>query len=260
VPSSLFLWNLAVIAGLMGAAWLVSLAKNDVSVVDVFWGLGFVAVAWCSWLGTAPATPRGLLVLTLVSTWGLRLAGYLAWRKYGQPEDDRYRALRERWGSGFWLTSLLLVFGLQGGLIWVISLPLQAAPGLAAPVGLGDAAGVVVWAIGLFFESVGDYQLARFKADPANRGQVFAGGLWRYTRHPNYFGDFLVWWGLGAIALAGGGPWWLVLSPALMSYLLLRVSGVRLLERSLVARKRGYDEYLRQTSAFFPWPPRREKE
>ena len=255
--SSVLFVNLVLVAGLMVCVWLMSLPLRDASIVDVFWGLGFVAIAWLSLLASPMATLRTWLIVGLTTTWGLRLAGYLAWRKLGQPEDHRYEALRRQFGGRFWLVSLLLVFGLQGVLMWFVSLPLQLAPfGTGGLNGL-DALGTAVWALGLAFESVGDFQLARFKSDPANRGQACDRGLWRYTRHPNYFGDFLVWWGLYLIALAGAAPWWTLVSPLVMSYLLTRVSGVALLEKSLKYRTAGYQEYVLRTSAFFPWPPRR---
>ena len=156
-----------------------------------------------------------------------------------------------------WIISLPLVFGLQGGLIWLISLPLASGAVSSRPLGWLDGLGTLVWTIGFCFEAIGDYQLARFKADPANRGQVLDRGLWRYTRHPNYFGDLLVWWGLYLLACAGGG-WWVIISPLVMSLLLMRVSGVTLLERSLADRTSGYRDYTERTSALFPWPPKRQ--
>jgi len=193
----------------------------------------------------------------LVCVWGLRLAGYLGWRNAGHGEDPRYVAMRRHWGPRFPLISLATVFALQGVLMWIVSLPVQLAqlePG--GPLGVLDAVGVLLFAVGLTFESVGDWQLARFKADPSNAGQVMDRGLWRYTRHPNYFGDFCVWWGLYAIALATPyGPYSIV-GPIVMSVLLMRVSGVPMLERSIGKRRPGYAEYAKRTSAFFPRPPR----
>jgi steroid 5-alpha reductase family enzyme len=253
--ASILLVNAGAIALFMAALWLVSLWRRDVSIVDIFWGLGFVLVAWLTYLlGSGDAGRRCLLVL-LTTVWGLRLAGYLAWRNHGKPEDYRYRAMREAYGPRFRWISLFLVFGLQGVILWTVSLPLQAGQASSAAWSWLDAVGVLVWSFGFFFESVGDIQLARFKADPAHRGQLMDRGLWRYTRHPNYFGDFLVWWGLYLIA-AAGGAWWTAFSPLLMSVLLLRVSGVALLERSLATRTPGYEDYVRRTSAFFPWPPK----
>lgn len=241
----------------MLALWLVSLRLRDASIVDIFWGLGFVGVAWIT-LATsaAPEAARAGLVVGLTTLWGLRLAAYLTWRNLGKPEDARYQAMRRRYGERWPLLSLFIVFGLQGALIWIVSLPVQAAVSAPGPTALSalDAAGAALVLTGVLFEGVGDLQLARFKRNPTNAGQVMDRGLWRYTRHPNYFGDFLVWWGLFALA-AASGAWWTAVSPALMSFLLLRVSGVTLLEKSM--RKRpGYEEYVRRTSAFFPWPPR----
>ena len=248
----------AAIAALMLGTWLVSLAARDASIVDIVWGLGFVIVAWVSFAVADGSTARRWLVVMLTTVWALRLAGYLAWRNLGKGEDPRYRAMRRRHGARFGLVSLYLVFGLQGVLMWVVSLPVQAAQVPDTPSGLValDFVGIALWCVGMFFETVGDVQLARFKADPANKGRVMDRGLWRYTRHPNYFGDFCVWWGLYAVALATGDAWWAIAGPLVMSLLLLRVSGVTLLERHMQERRPGYADYARRTSAFFPRPPR----
>jgi steroid 5-alpha reductase family enzyme len=247
----------ATVAGCMVAIWLLSLALRDASIVDIFWGAGFAVIAATSFLWTDDgASPRRALIAGLVVLWGLRLAAYLFWRNAGHGEDPRYVAMRRRFGSRFWWISLLSVFGLQGVLMWVVSLPVQigqAAPGGA--LGVLDAFGVALFAFGLFFEAVGDWQLARFQADPASAGQVMDRGLWRYSRHPNYFGDFCVWWGLFLIALAAGG-WWSVAGPLVMSLLLLKVSGVALLEKDIGERRPAYRAYVRRTNAFFPGPPR----
>ena len=249
----------ALVAGvLMGGCWLVSLVKRDVSIVDPLWPMVFVAVAWSIWLwGDGGGGSRAGLMLAMVTLWGLRLGAHLTVRKWGEPEDFRYASLRRRLPP-FWLWSLAVVFGLQALLATVVSLPVQAVVGDPDPSPLGwlDWVGTAVWAIGLVFESVGDEQLRRFKADAANRGQVMDRGLWRYTRHPNYFGDSLVWWGIYGVA-ASAGAWWTFAGPLVMSILLLRVSGVTLLERRLNRRRPGYAEYAARTSAFVPRPPRR---
>jgi steroid 5-alpha reductase family enzyme len=254
----LFAATALAVAACMGTLWGLSVALRNASIVDVFWGLGFALIAW---LGLARAggdvAPRQWLVAVLVGVWGVRLAGYLLWRNAGRGEDPRYVAMRRRIGPRFWWVSLFSVFALQGVLLWIVSLPVQVvmrAPG--GPLGVLDALGALVCAVGLGFEALGDWQLARFKADPANAGRVMDRGLWRYTRHPNYFGDACVWWGLFAIALATPlGPW-SVVGPALMTFLLLRVSGVPLLERSMARRRPEYAAYAARTSAFFPRPPR----
>jgi len=253
----LFATNAAVIAALMLGLWLLSLPIRNASIVDIFWGCGFVVIAWISLLMTDPATSRGWLIVALATVWGLRLSGHLARRNIGEPEDHRYRAMRENQGRWFPLLSLLTVFLLQGVVMLVVSLPLQAAVRADRPLNVLDAFGAAIWLVGLIFESVGDWQLARFKSQPDNRGQVLDHGLWRYTRHPNYFGDFLVWWGLFLVAAAGGG-WWTVVSPLVMSVLLMKVSGVALLEKDIHQRRPDYAEYVRRTSPFFPWPPRQE--
>jgi len=254
---TVLLWNVGAIAALMLALWAVSLWRRNVSIVDIFWGLGFVLVAWITCLTAPPGGTRRWLLTGLTTVWGLRLAGYLAWRNHGRPEDYRYRAMREAYGERFRWISLGLVFGLQGALMWAVAMPLQVGQSSSAPWWWLDAAGILIWAVGWVFETVGDLQLARFKSEPARRGQLMDRGLWRYTRHPNYFGDFLVWWGLYLIA-AAGGAWWTAFSPALMTVLLLRVSGVTLLEQALKSRTAGYEDYIRRTSSFFPWPPKRD--
>ena len=208
------------------------------------------------WLVSLPSG-RAWLMLAMVSAWGLRLSAHLAARKWGAPEDFRYQALRRRL-QPFWLWSLLIVFGLQAALAAVVSLPVQAVLGDPDPSPLGwlDWVGAAVWAVGLAFESVGDEQLRRFKADAANRGTVMDRGLWRYSRHPNYFGDSMVWWGIWVVAMAAGA-WWTVAGPLVMTILLLRVSGVTMLERSMGKRRPGYAEYAARTSTFVPMPPRR---
>lgn len=249
---------LLIVAALVTGLWLASLPLRDASIADVFWGLGFIATAFAT-LALAPErTEQGWLVAGLVSLWGLRLAAYLAWRNWGRGEDARYRAMREYHGARFWWVSLGTVFWLQGLLIWVVSWPLRAAilaPASAPAWHWLDAVGLALFAVGLACEATGDWQLARFKADPANRGRVCERGLWRYTRHPNYFGDFLVWWGFYAIALSSGA-WWTIVAPIVMSWLLLRVSGVTLLERTIVERRPDYAEYIRRTNAFFPGRPK----
>jgi steroid 5-alpha reductase family enzyme len=246
-------------ATLMAALWAASLRLRDVSIVDVFWGPAFAAVAWTAVLVAGP-TPRGLLAAGLTTVWGLRLGVHLGLRKRGHGEDRRYAALRAARGPRFAVESLATVFLLQAALAWVISLPLQAAAarGPGAPLGLLDLAGALVALAGVAVEATADAQLARFLARPASRGQVMQEGLWRWSRHPNYFGDFVVWWGLGLVGVAAGAPWTL-LGPALMSVLLLRVSGVTLLERTIGERRPGYAAYAARTSAFFPWPPRRAR-
>ena len=248
---------LAIAAAMLGL-WLLSLALRDASIVDVWWGPGIAlgaSVAW--WSAGASRHPRALLLVALAGLWALRLGGYLLWRNAGHGEDPRYQAMRRHWGARFPLISLATVFALQGLLQWLVSFGLQlgcAQPGSAA-LGAFDALGALLFALGLGFETIGDVQLARFKADPANAGRVLDRGLWRYTRHPNYFGDALAHWGLFAIAFGSPHGWLAAFSPALMTFLLLRVSGVALLERSIGKRRPAYAEYRRSTSAFIPLPP-----
>ncbi len=251
-----------VVLSLMAMLWLVSLALRNSSIVDIFWGAGFVIVVWVTFtLSRDGYLPRKLLLAALVTLWGLRLSFYILWRNWGKPEDFRYARWRQESGPRWWWVSLFKVFLLQGVLLWVISAPLIAAQLSPEPQALGpiDILAMLVWAVGFIFEAVGDWQLARFKSDPANRGALMDRGVWRYTRHPNYFGDAAQWWGFYLLAAATGPGAFTVFSPLLMTFLLVRVSGVGLLEKSLRDGKPGYREYMERTSAFFPWPPRRPR-
>jgi steroid 5-alpha reductase family enzyme len=247
--------------GAMGVLWLASVVRRDASIVDAWWGPGFFALAGVGAALGPGLDARGALLLAMVGAWGVRLGAYLLWRNHGRGEDPRYAAMRRHHGARFARVSLVSVFGLQGVLQWFVALPVLVsllAPG-ERPLGALDLAGVALFATGLGFETIGDLQLARFLADPASRGRVMDRGLWRYTRHPNYFGDSVAWWGLFAVACAT--PWgpFTIASPVLMTWLLLRVSGVALLERSLSKTRPGYAEYVAATSPFFPLPPRRTR-
>lgn len=249
--------NLIVILSCMAVLWGVSLLKQDASIVDPFWAIGFVIIAWTSFTVLATGTAaRPLLIVGLATIWGLRLGLYLLWRNWGAGEDYRYAEMREKHGERFWIVSLFTVFLLQGVLMWIVSWPVQYGQAVSdtSLVWL-DYLGVTLWLVGLVFESVGDYQLAQFKSDPNNKGKVLDSGLWRYTRHPNYFGDFCVWWGLYAIATAAGA-WWTLPAPLLMSFLLMKFSGAALLESTITDRRPAYAEYIRKTPAFFPGKPK----
>ncbi len=243
---------------LMVSTWIVSVIIHNASIVDIVWGLGFVVVAWVGRIVGDGNDARQWLITLLTTLWGLRLAGYLAWRNTGHGEDFRYRSMRKRWGSRFPVVSLVTVFGLQGTLMWIVSLGVQLGQADATPdLGVLALIGVLVYAVGLFFEVIGDAQLTKFKADPNSAGKVMDKGLWRYTRHPNYFGDACVWWGLALIAAETGGGAWGLIGAAVMSFFLRRVSGVTMLERSLKKRREGYAEYIARTSPFLPRPPKR---
>ena len=248
-----------VVAALMLTVWTVSVVRKDASLVDIFWGFGFVVIAWVSFaLGDGNDT-RKLIIAVLASVWGLRLTLHIGRRNLGKGEDYRYRAMRRAHPDNFGRWTLVNVYGLQGVLMYAVSLPLQMAQVTGGPDGLEIVGyiGIALWVIGFAFEATGDRQLNRFKADAANKGKVMDRGLWRYTRHPNYFGDSVVWWGHFLIAAASPVMIWTVVSPLIMTFLLTRVSGVPLLERSMARRKPGYTEYMARTSGFFPLPPRK---
>jgi steroid 5-alpha reductase family enzyme len=244
---------------LLVAVWLVSIPLRDVSIVDVAWGVGFVAIGWACFAVGHGDHARRLLLAILVTIWGGRLALHIGRRNAGKGEDRRYAAMRERDGRRFALRSLYRVFLVQAVAMWIVSLPLQAGGSLGGRRGLGalDVVGAAVWLVGFGFEAIGDLQLDRFKADPANRGSVMDRGLWRYTRHPNYFGDATLWWGLGLIGLGAGlGAAWGLAGSALDTLTLTRVSGKPMLERDIEQRRPGYREYIERTSGFIPLPPK----
>ncbi|HSH72856.1 MAG TPA: DUF1295 domain-containing protein [Methylophilaceae bacterium] len=241
------------------AGWLVSVAKRNVTLVDSMWSLFFLLAACVYALSVAGSlaelAPRAMMVLSLVTLWSLRLATYLTWRNWSPHEDHRYQAIRKNNEPHFWLKSIYIVFGLQAMLAWIISLPLLGAINSMQSLTWLDYVGAALWLLGFVWESTGDWQLASFKAKPENKGKVMDKGLWRYSRHPNYFGEFCIWWGYFLIAL-GAGAWWSLLAPALMTLLLLKVSGVALLEKDIGDRRPGYKDYVARTNAFFPGKPK----
>ncbi|MDZ4675783.1 MAG: DUF1295 domain-containing protein [Gemmatimonadota bacterium] len=255
---SLAAQGLAAALLLMTLVWLGSLATDDASLVDRFWGAGFVLLAWWYWAqrGGGAGPWFQLVFVLLITLWGLRLSLHITWRNWGHGEDPRYAAMRQAGGPGWRWRSLVTVFGLQALLLWVIATPLLVAlTSSQSPQMPLVVVGVACWLVGFAFEAGGDWQLARFRANPANRGQVLNTGFWRYTRHPNYFGDAMCWWGFYCFAAAVGG-WWTIFGPVLMTVLLMKVSGVALLEKSLVQAKPAYREYIRRTNAFIPGPRR----
>ena len=250
-----YLFALALILAVGVVAWVVSVAIRNVAFVDSLWSLFFLISAIVFAASAWPLGARGLLVTVLVAIWALRLSIYITARNWGEPEDHRYQKIRANNEPGFAWKSLYIVFGLQGVLAWFIAMPL--VPAILTPGGIGpiEILASMLWLAGFVFEAGGDYQLARFKRDTSNKSRVLDSGLWRYTRHPNYFGDFCIWWAFYLFAFAAGG-WWTILSPVLMSLLLLKVSGVALLEKTITDRRPEYAEYVRRTNAFFPGAPK----
>lgn len=249
----------AAVWGYVTLVWLVSLALRDAGVMDVAWGPGFVLAAGTAAVAGGVQSVRGGLVLALTAVWAFRLAGYIFVRNRGRGEDPRYARWRREAGPAFWWRSYFKVFLLQGVVLVVVALPLLVAVTAPEPTTLTpfDLAGIGLWLAGFLFEAVADAQLRRFKRRPENRGKVMTTGLWRYTRHPNYFGEAVLWWGFGLMACSVSGGWVTLAGPALMTWLLVRVSGVAMLERDLMARRPGYADYVRTTNAFFPGRPRR---
>jgi steroid 5-alpha reductase family enzyme len=244
----------------MTALWLASLVVRNSSIVDPMWGAGLVLSNWFCFLLTPGGYPaRKWLIAILVTIWGLRLSVHLARRNWGKGEDYRYREWREQAGPKWWWYSYFKVFLIQGTVMCVLAAPFLAAQSSPHPATLTifDLLAVPVWATGFLFEAVGDWQLSRFLADPANRGKLLRTGLWRYTRHPNYFGESTMWWGHYLVAVSVPNGLFTIVSPILITFLLLRVSGVTLLEKTMKETTPGYREYVESTSAFVPWFPRK---
>lgn len=243
----------------MSILFVIALFKRDNSIADIGWGLGFVIVALLTFFLEQGFTARHILVTALVVIWGMRLSTHIYLRNRGKGEDPRYAAWRKKWGKWFVVRSFLQVFMLQGLLLLFIAFAIilvnsSSTGGLS----ILDICGLIVWIIGFLFESIGDYQLKRFIADEQNRGHILTTGLWRYTRHPNYFGEATMWWGIFLIALSVPYGWTAIISPAVITFLLLRVSGVILLEKEFTDNEE-FNEYKRRTSAFIPWLPKGEK-
>lgn len=254
-------WNLVAVTGMMFCGWLFSLVYKNVSLVDSLWGLGFVLIAWIT-LGLSEGySGRKVLIVVLTTIWGLRLSVHLAWRNWGKGEDPRYGSWRRASGDRFWIVSLFKVFLLQALFLWVIALTTQYGQISPQPAHFTrlDLLGCILWLIGFFFESVSDWQLARFKADASNKGKVMDRGLWAYSRHPNYFGECLIWWGFFFITLSTPTSWWTVISPVVVTAVLLKMTGIPLMEKIIVDTRPGYRNYIRRTPAFFPWFPKKDK-
>ena len=258
---TVFLINLLTVCLIMFGGWLVSLRFRNVTLVDSLWGMGFIVIAWMTLFMTPGYTYRALLLAGLTTIWGMRLSVYLTLRNHGKGEDPRYGSWRKEYGNRFWIVSLFNVFLVQALFMWIIALAMQFGQRALVPTALTwlDILGVSVWLIGFLFEAVGDWQLARFKSDPANRGRVMNRGLWATTRHPNYFGEALIWWGIFLVVLSTPGSLWTIISPILITITLLKITGITLTEKTILEKRPEYREYIAETSAFFPWFPKRSK-
>ncbi len=255
--------NAGILVVVIIGLWAISVKIRDVSFIDSFWPLGMVMLAVTTYLQSEGGAPeRKLLLLALTSVWGLRLSIHLFTRWRAEGEDPRYKRILgsaiDKKGWSFGRASLVLVFAMQAPLLFIVCLPAQLGQLAAEPASTGwlAFAGKCLALIGIGFETIGDWQLRRFRADPANKGKVLDTGLWRYTRHPNYFGDTCVWWGLWLIAAETTIGLWSIAGPLLLTWLLTRLSGVPMLEYSLKKRRPGYEDYIRRTSSFIPWPPK----
>ncbi|WP_372369303.1 DUF1295 domain-containing protein [Candidatus Uabimicrobium sp. HlEnr_7] len=256
---TIYLWGGAVVFLYVTTIWTISLLKKDASIIDIFWGMGFVVLAFFYHLFGNSSWQANAIILLLVSVWGLRLSIYLASRNLGKPEDYRYQVWRKNHGKNWWWKSFYRVFMLQGVVMWIVSAPL-----LSALYGVKEAftwnifaiLAIVFWTIGIAFEAGGDWQLTKFKKNPENKGKVLDSGFWKLTRHPNYFGDAMVWWAFYFLACANGG-YACIASTLIMNFFLIRISGVALLEKNLVKTKPQYQDYIEKTNAFLPWFPKK---
>jgi steroid 5-alpha reductase family enzyme len=251
----LYLYGLMAMLAPATSAWVVSVIKRDVSIVDSMWAVMLLLAALVYAGGAEPYGGRTWLILVMVFLWAVRLSGHIVRRNWGEPEDRRYQDIRQKYEPHFALKSLGIIFWFQAGLAWLISMPLW--PALTVPVEgtVFDVLAVTLWTAGMIFEGIGDWQLSRFRADPLHRNKVMDRGLWRYTRHPNYFGECLIWWGFYFFALPTGA-WWTALGPLLLTYMLMKFSGVPLVEQTIVERRPAYRDYIARTNAFIPGPPK----
>jgi steroid 5-alpha reductase family enzyme len=249
------IWGLIFSVSAAILLWLLSLRLRDASIADIFWGPGIAGVVDIAALLGHAGGERTSAVLFLVNVWAIRLGAHI-WARH-KGEDRRYAAMRQRFGNSWWWISLPQVFLLQAILIWFIPAPLVTAVLFGhRPIGWLDYAGIGLAAAGLVFEALADFQLSAFRADPASKGKVMERGLWAWSRHPNYFGETMMWWGFFIIGFAASHMWWLILAPLLLTFLLLQVSGVVLMEDGIDARRPGYAAYKRRVSTFVPWRPR----
>lgn len=245
-----------ILFGYMTTWFVLSILKKRNDIADIAWGLGFVLLAWVSFAVSESMSSRGILVGVLVTVWGTRLAWHIYQRNRGKTEDYRYAAWRKEWGSSFFVRSFFQVYMLQGVLLYLVVMPvLFINHSRGGSLGLLDLVGCAVWIMGFLFESIGDAQLARFIKDPANKGKLIQSGLWQYTRHPNYFGEVTQWWGIWLIALNVPGGWVSIIGPLTITFLILKVSGIPMLEKKM-SEKPEFADYSKRTSMFIPLPPR----
>ena len=256
---TLFFQASSIILILVTLLWIWSIFIKNVSIVDIFWGFGFVVVNTFYVFMSGELNARKIVILTLVCIWGFRLAIYLAIRNIGKGEDFRYQEFRQNYcPKRYWWFSYFQTFLLQGILIMIISLPLLGINynNSNGNLEILDYLGIIIWIIGFTFETVGDFQLSNFKRDPKNKGKILHTGLWKYTRHPNYFGDSAVWWAYGIFSIAAGS-YWQAIGAVIMTLLILKISGVSLLEKTLKETKPQFKEYIQKTSSFIPWFPKK---
>ena len=255
----IYIQGLLLIISLMTFLWILSVYLRNVSIVDLFWGLGFIIVNAFYFFSSEAINIRQIVLFLIVTIWGLRLSIYLAWRNIGKGEDFRYREFRRKFGEfNYWWISYFQTFLLQGILMWIISVTLFGISISSNETSLNiiDFIGILIWIIGFIFEAGGDFQMAKFKMNLLNKGKVLNTGFWRFTRHPNYFGDAAVWWGYGLLCIASGSPWYIIGS-VIMTLLIIKVSGVALLEKTLKNQKPEYFAYIQKTNSFFPWFPKK---
>ncbi|MXP15467.1 DUF1295 domain-containing protein [Altererythrobacter confluentis] len=266
--TDILLTNAAILLALVLALWVISMTINDVSFIDAFWGAGMGVLAITSWMQLAGRGTLATLIMIMAAAWGFRLGIYLFRRWSHEGEDQRYERMlrKDREQGRFALAALTKVFLGQAVLLFMVCLPAQTGIIAAGAAGIGPwvqaplvGAGLALYCVGIFFEWVGDWQLARFKADPANKGKVLDTGLWRYTRHPNYFGDACAWWGIWLVAAHTGNAavMWSVIGPLFLTFTLTKWSGAALLEKGMKKTRPEYDSYKQRTSAFIPLPPRK---
>ena len=254
----IMIYNLAAVTMMMFCGWLYSVIKNNVTIADSLWGIGFVLIAWITYFQSDGFLPRKIILVSLVTLWGLRLFIHITKRNRGKGEDPRYTEWRKEYGDKFRFVSLFKVFLVQALFLWIISLSMQAGELSPTPdyITFFDIAGLIIWTSGFLIESFADYQLASFLKNPDNKGKVMNTKLWKYSRHPNYFGESSMWWGIFIIALSVPYGFVTVISPVVITYTLLKITGVTLMEETIFKDNPEYKKYVEITSSFIPWFPK----
>ncbi len=251
-----YLYSALAIFCYMVVVFLWATAIKDNSIVDIGWGMGFVVVGGVGLALQGALSSYHLVLFGMIAIWAVRLSSYIFTRHSNTGEDYRYAQWRKEWGKYVVPRAFLQIFMLQGVFMYIIALPIIVAMASAVTLSSVSYLGIAIWLIGFLFEAIGDYQKSKFKANPANNGKIMQSGLWRYTRHPNYFGEALLWWGIFVFVVPAGYWYISIISPIVLTFLLTKVSGVAMLEKKYTGNKE-FEAYAQKTNSFIPWMPKK---